>query len=114
MRLPRLAFAPVLALVACLSCASPTLPLPPPEQPVATTTAPGMVHLVSTHGAEANAIIVVYNNNPTVADDKRVSGAQADAFGSWDCDVVASSGDVLSVTQQVGLAVSPPIDVQVP
>jgi hypothetical protein len=97
------------------ACASPTLPLPPPAVPTVTpSTTAGKVHLASRNGAEANAIIVVVNKNPSVPLDQRVSGAQADGSGSWDCDAAASSGDVLEVTQEFESTRSPPVDVQVP
>ena len=105
----------VMALVLCVACASPTLPLPPPAVPAVSTSAEaGKVHLTSTRGAEANAIIVIYNANPNIPLDQRVGGAQADGVGTWQADVLASHGDVLEVTQEFGTTRSPPIDVQVP
>jgi hypothetical protein len=62
----------------------------------------------------ANAIVVVYNKNPAVPPDQRVSGAQADADGSWDAEPWASSGDVIDVTQEVGTDKSPPVSVTIP
>src|SRR5439155_26653319 len=68
------------AAALAVACASPTLPLPPPATPtVSQTSTPGVVHLVSTHGAEPNAIIVIVNHNTSVPLDKRVSGSQADS-----------------------------------
>jgi hypothetical protein len=106
----------VLALgLAVAACASPTLPLPPPAVPTVTASStPGKVHLQSKNGAEANAIVVVLNNNPALPLDERVSGAQADASGSWDCDAFATTGDVLEITQEFASTRSPPTDVQVP
>jgi len=107
--------ASVASLLFGIACASPTLPLPPPAVPtVSPSPEAGKVHLQSVRGAEANAIVVVVNLNPNVPNDKRVSGAQADATGSWDCDVTAARGDVLEVTQEFGSQRSAPIDVQVP
>jgi hypothetical protein len=98
-----------------IACTSPTLPLPPPAVPtVSQSTDPGKVHLQAVRGADANAIIVVVNLNTNIPSDKRVSGAQADANGSWDCDITASRGDVLEVTQEFGTQRSAPVDVQVP
>ncbi len=99
-----------------IACASPTLPLPPPAVPTIaqSTTDPTKYHLVSTRGAEANAIIVVVNPNPALPLDKRVSGSQADVSGSWDCDVQATRGDVLEITQEFGSTRSTPTNVQVP
>lgn len=63
---------------------------------------PGYVHLSGGVGSARNdAIIVVYNRNPSVPLDKRVGGGQARGDGSWACDVYASSGDVLDVSQDV-------------
>ena len=102
-------------VVAVASCASPTLPLPPPAIPnVSTSPEAGKVRLVSTRGAEANAIIVVYNRNPNVPLDRRVGGTQADGVGTWQADVVAAHGDVLEVTQEFGSTRSTPTNVQVP
>ncbi len=86
------------------ACASPTLPLPPPEPP---TEAAGPdadhVRLSSTcGGAQPYAIIIVVNENITVPGDKAVGGSIADGCGGWDAVVYAHSGDVLEVSQQVG------------
>ncbi len=98
-----------------LSCASPTLPLPPPSLPsISPAGAPGEVHLTSERGAEPNAIVIVYNRNPAVPRNQRVSGSQADERGTWDCDVVATPGDYLDITQEFGSTRSPPVTVQVP
>lgn len=102
------------ALALALSCASPTLPLPPPAVPTVTSAQNGMVHLVSRGGAEPNAIIIILNHDPAVPLDKRVSGSQADGNGTWDADVVATTGDVLEITQEFGSTRSPPITLQVP
>ena len=103
------------ALALAFSCASPTLPLPPPSIPaISASSLPGKVHLSSTHGAEANAIIVIFNQNPKVPRDQRVSGAQADEAGTWQTDVLASPGDVLDVSQEYGTTRSAPVAVQVP
>ncbi len=100
--------------LAC-SCVSPTLPLPPPSLPdISGSAMAGKVRLSSMHGAEANAIIVIYNRNPAVDRDKRVSGAQADGVGTWDADVVATPGDVLDVSQEVGNARSAPVTLRIP
>jgi hypothetical protein len=72
------------------------------------------VHLTSAHGAEPNAIIVIINENPTVPLDRRVSGSEADASGSWDADVTASSGDFLEISQEYASTRSTAITVQVP
>jgi len=96
------------ALCVCAaSCASPTLPLPPPEEPVfSPSTEAGHVHLHSSGGAEPNAIIVIVNEDTSVPLEERVTGTEADATGSWDADVLASSGDVLDISEQSGTAAS--------
>jgi hypothetical protein len=106
---------PLALSLALAGCTSPTLPLPPPDQPIVSKgPMPGTIHLSSVHGAEANAIVVIINHDPNVPLDKRVSGAQADGSGTWDADVVAVSGDVLEITQQFGSTLSPPTDFTVP
>jgi hypothetical protein len=98
-----------------LSCASPTLPVPPPLLPTITTSsAPGKVHLTSQGGAEPDAVIVIYNRNPSVPLDQRVSGSQADGYGTWDAEVVATPGDFLDIAQEVGTSRSAPVTAQVP
>jgi hypothetical protein len=97
------------------ACASPTLPLPPPAVPtIVASTSPGKYHLSSERGAEPNAIIIVFNRNPAVPRDQRVSGAQADGGGTWDAEVIASAGDYLDISQEFGTTRSAPITVQVP
>ena len=104
-----------IALAAALSCASPTLPLPPPSLPeVGVSSIAGKVRLSSTRGAEPNAIIVIFNRNPALAGDHRVSGAQADGVGTWDADVLAAGGDVLDISQEYGTTRSAPTTVQIP
>jgi hypothetical protein len=99
------------------ACAAPTLPLPPPETPdIETAGLPaGEVQLEGMAGsALASAIIVSYNDNPSLPDDKRVWGTQVNADGSWKIPIVfASSGDVLEITQQEGIETSPSITVQI-
>lgn len=91
-------------------CNSPTLPLPPPALPsVQASTEPGKVHLTSTRGAEANAVLVIINTNPAVPGDKNVGGATADADGSWFTDVYATNGDALEISQEFGTTKSAPV-----
>jgi len=99
-----------------LSCASPTLPLPPPAIPTFSdqNVPTGEVKLQSIGGAEPNAIIVIYNLNPNVPLDQRVGGAQANAAGTWDATVTASTGDNLEISQEVGADTSPSTTVVVP
>ena len=90
------------------SCLSPTLPLPPPEMPSASSgSTPGMVHLTSTKGAESNALIIIINTNTTLPNDQRVGGTFADNVGSWDANVYAVNGDTLHISQKFGNDESP-------
>jgi hypothetical protein len=104
---------PCLAVV--LGCASPTLPLPPPEDP---TISPGAdadhVRLgVPCGGASPGAIIVIVNTNTTVPPDQAVSGALVTDCGAWDSIAYAHKGDFLTITQEIGTLRSQPAVVQV-
>jgi hypothetical protein len=102
-RFGAISVAAAFALVGVVSCASPTLPLPPPAIPTIEAGAVlGHYHLTSVRGAEANAIIVIVNRNPAVPGDARVFGSEADANGTWDADIVATQGDVVDITQEYG------------
>jgi hypothetical protein len=96
-------------------CASPTLPLPPQEVPtIAPASDSDHVKLVAgCGGADANAIIVVVNENLSVPADQAVSGARADGCGAWDAIVYAHSGDVLQITQDFASSKSPPTVIRV-
>ncbi len=96
----------VLATVA-VACASPTLPLPPPEAPSMTNgVTPGTVHL-SGANAEPGALVVVINDGAGPVDKGVVSGVRAN--GTWDADILAKNGDVLTITQEFGKTVSTPL-----
>jgi len=96
-------------------CTSPTLPLPPPADPsIAKAPTDGHVLLSSAGGADPNAIIVVFNRNPAISREDRVSATQADERGSWVVDVVASTGDILDITQQIDTERSPSTTITVP
>ncbi|MEO8876593.1 MAG: hypothetical protein ABI461_13465 [Polyangiaceae bacterium] len=71
------------------------------------------VTLSSAEGVEANAIVVIYNRNPDVSLQERVTGVQADGTGSWKQVIVATVGDVVDVTQEFGTTQSPPTTVQI-
>jgi len=110
---PGVAMATV-ALALAVACTSPTLPLPPPTAPtVATGSQPDTARLISTNGAEPNALIVVINRNTALAKNKRVSGTLADENGSWDLEVPAKIGDLLDISQETGTTRSAPTTVQV-
>jgi hypothetical protein len=94
-------------------CTSPTLPLPPPTAPTITTgSEPSTFHLKSDKGAIPNALIVVVNRNEAVPRDQRVEGTIADAFGSWELDIKATSGDFVDISQEDGTTRSPVTTVQ--
>jgi hypothetical protein len=116
-RLLRIALSLVSLGAFVVACESPTLPLPPPEIPeISSAGLPaGQVKLSSVDGALPDAIIVIFNDNPKLPGDKRVSGAQADGNGSWDAIVFASPGDSVEITQQPeqDLETSPSIIVQI-
>ncbi len=96
-----------------VACASPTLPLPPPSVPSISQTDATHVTLSSVRGVEANAIVVIYNRNPAVTLQERVTGVQADTDGSWTQTIVASQGDIVDITQEFGTTQSPPTTVQI-
>jgi hypothetical protein len=100
---------PLAAIVCVVACASPTLPLPPPEAPtVAAGPDADHVRLEAACGsAEVSAIIVVFNTNPAVPGDQAVTGSVANSCGAWDVpSALAHKGDVLDITQQFGALVS--------
>jgi hypothetical protein len=98
-----------LAMLLGLACASPTLPLPPPELPTQTVgvDADHIVLSADCGGAEANAIILIVNENPTLRGDQAVSGSIASACGKWDAVVYAHMGDRLDIVQQAFNLTSP-------
>lgn len=95
----------VACVAACLcACESPTLPLPPPDAPVIVpgTDADHVELRAACSGAVPNAIMIIINTNPDVANDLAVTGSRASNCGSWDATVYAHSNDTLQITQQVG------------
>jgi hypothetical protein len=102
-----LAAATFVALV--LACASPTLPLPPPEAPSVEVV--DSMHVLLTAGcggAEPNALISITDDthmDPSV--DYSIEGNPASECGAWQMKVFALTGDTLSITQTYGNAVSP-------
>jgi hypothetical protein len=103
----RVGFVATAIAVVVSACASPTLPLPPPEAPVqsAGIDADHVTLTASCGGAQGDAVIVVLNQN--APPDKAIGGAIASDCGSWDSSVYAHSGDVLSITQDSGGETSP-------
>jgi hypothetical protein len=107
--------APAIAALA-MACASPTLPLPPPDEvSIAQGLDTAHVRLSGKCGsALASAVIVIINENPSVAPDLAVSGALTTNCGAWDASVFAQTGDWLEVTQTLNGATSIPKDLRVP
>jgi hypothetical protein len=104
-----------IALVwACVSCTTPTLPLPPPALPtIGTGPTAGTIRLTSDRGALPNALVVAVNRNETIPRDERVAATLADAVGSWDLVIKASGGDFLDLSQEDGSTRSPSTTVEV-
>ncbi|HLK38270.1 MAG TPA: hypothetical protein VKU41_16015 [Polyangiaceae bacterium] len=99
-------------IAVAIGCASPTLPLPPPEVPAQEIADADHIKLVAGCGAaEANATIVVENQHAPA--DQAVGGAIASDCGSWDATVFAHSGDALTIIQLFGATSSLPTVVQV-
>lgn len=109
--LRRLAAAGVLAAVFGSACLSPTLPLPPPSLPTVTAgTDADHVDLLSNlcGGAEADALIVIENENPALTGAEVGVVTRADACGRWQAEVYAHNGDVLEIWQEYGASSSTP------
>lgn len=108
-----LAVAPLGALALVLACASPTLPLPPPELPSVGMGSDANHVLLSAPcgGAEGDALIIVQNNAAPA--DQTIGGGTATDCGSWQAEVYAHKGDYLTITQEVGSQVSQPATLQV-
>ena len=109
-----LTFGVGLTVLVASACAAPTLPLPPPSTPTVETVGTDRYLLASVRGAEAHAIIVIYNNDPSVPPSDRVDAAEADVEGSWQKVVTAKPGTILDVWQESGTTRSPPITIQLP
>jgi hypothetical protein len=120
MRRRTLAVAPftaAVAVVALVACASPTLPLPPPEPPTMLRgTDADHIDLVALCGAaEPSALIIVINTNTTVPASEQVRGTFTDATcGSWEVpNMYAHNGDVLNIMQEFGTDTSAALTVEV-
>lgn len=102
----------VLAVAA--ACASPTLPLPPPDAPSITTgTESGTFLLSSERGASPGALILAINRNEGLPPERRIAGTFADDDGSWQLQVYAQVGDVLDLSQETTDAKSSTISVTI-
>jgi hypothetical protein len=90
-------------LLALSGCLSPTIPLPPPEEPTITSgVEPNTVQLAG-RNATPGAFIVVFNDNVGVPLSERVSGAQIDANGNWSCTMrYGTLGEPATLYQEIG------------
>src|SRR5579872_3814299 len=106
----------LVVLVVVTACASPTLPLPPPEAPTleAGADADHLKLVAGCGGAESGAVIVIVNTNPALQGYQAVSGSVADGCGAWQAVAFAHKGDALYITQEFGQTRSPPTVVLVP
>ena len=105
-------------VVACTSsCASPTLPLPPPLAPaISQAEDPDHVTLTATcNPIEASLVIVVVNEGggQPVPPGLAVGGAIADSCGAWQTEMFAHAGDALVITYQLNDQTSQPTVVTV-
>jgi hypothetical protein len=102
----------VLALV---SCASPTLPLPPPEIPtVGMGSDANHVTLTASCGSVEGYAEVLIENDAVPSGVLPIAGTYATPCGSWSADVYAHKGDSLKITQVVGGESSQETTMQVP
>jgi hypothetical protein len=99
---------PVLAFALSISCATPTLPLPPP---LALSTAPDpMTGLVTVNGSALPDAYVFILNQQT---ESGVIGT-ADMDGNFSIEIEAEIGDYLTVWQRLGSEDGPTIEIEVP
>ncbi len=105
-------FLAIICVAFGVACASPTLPLPPPSIPTMSQMDATHYTLSSTAGVEANALVILYNQNPAVSLQDRVSGVQADEEGNWTQTIVATKGDAIDITQEFGTTKSPPTTIE--
>jgi hypothetical protein len=103
-----------LALLGVIACQTPTLPLPPPVAPEVDRVGDNQYRLRSVHGAEPNAIIVIYNRNPAYNLADRAEAVEVDGEGSWEQVVGATPGDFFDLWQESGSNRSPPTTFQIP
>jgi hypothetical protein len=98
-----------------LGCASPTLPLPPPEIPNQGlgTDKDHVLLTAGCGGAKDGAEIIVVNTNTTVPALEQIRGAFASSCGAWQVEIWAHKGDTLDITQDDGSLTSPSTTIQV-
>ena len=103
-----------LALLASVACAAPTLPLPPPAAPTVQSLGNGEYLLRGERSVDPHAIVVLYNQNPTLPLEDRTDATQADAEGTWQEKVRANPHDLIDIWQESGSTKSPPSTIQIP
>lgn len=84
-------------------CLSPTLPLPPPSDPMMTSTdTAGLVRLTGTVQPDSDVFAKNYNSN--------LIRGQYTKSGAYDFTIEAQEGDSMSLWYTVGIVESPPDD----
>lgn len=96
--------AAALGLLCAVACASPTLPLPPPEAPTQTQVDADHIKLTAgCGGAQAGADIIIINQTLELTNpDEAGVVSLASGCGSWDATLLAHSNDMLTITQESG------------
>jgi hypothetical protein len=102
------------AVLGGLSCAAPTLPLPPPTTPTVLAVGPELYRLRGERSAEPLAIVILYKRDLSLPQSDRVDAAEADAEGSWEKTIHAKPGTLVDIWQESGSTRSPPITLALP
>jgi hypothetical protein len=97
-----------------LACASPTLPLPPPEVPAMTTTDASHVFLSAECGGVESYADVIVENLTAIDPVSNEAGSlfHASQCGAWSGTVFARNKDYLRFTQVVNGTAGLPVTVQ--
>jgi len=91
------------AALLAAGCLSPTLPLPPPSDPMMTATdTAGLVRL--TGAVEPQSDVLAFNRNT------RLIAGQFTESGAYDFTIEAHEGDAISLSYVVGTVQSPPTE----
>ncbi|MBP9114677.1 MAG: hypothetical protein KBF88_17805 [Polyangiaceae bacterium] len=96
-----------------LSCASPTLPLPPPNTPDVSFESDSTVKLSSKEGALPEATVIIRNLDTSRPIGEQIEATLADERGNWTKVVKAKRGDILEITQEYRALLSPPTSFEV-
>jgi hypothetical protein len=92
-------------LLCAFACASPTLPLPPPEAPTQTpgVDADHITLSAGCGGAQGGADIIIINQTlQLMKPDEAGVVSLASGCGAWDATLIAHTNDVLAITQEAG------------